>query len=748
MLFEKQLSTIAVTEDTLLSEVLRILERRTVKFLCVISGQGRLVGVLSYGDIVRSLSNLSYDPAQPVRKIMNRKFSSAPSTADQASVRLLLSRHRFVPIVDEMKKLTALAYGNVSARQFILGEHRIDSSIEFILIAEIGNNHNGSLDLAKDLIRRAQESGADIAKFQMRELSTLYGRRSASHDLSTEYLVNLLQKVSLREEDLFRCFDYCHELGITPLCTPFDINSLERLEAYGVEGYKIASADLTNNPLYQAIIDTGKPIIASTGMSTDEDIDCAIDMLEESKCNFAILHANSTYPTPYSDVHLNYLNNLKKRTNSVVGYSGHERGWHIALAAFSLGAQVIEKHFTIDKTMEGNDHKASLLPHEFKQLRTHLDDLACAMGDGHRRVLSQGESNNKTALAKSIFCVQPIEIGERISSQHLEIRSPGNGISPRYITDLVGRVAVRSISPGNPLYMEDLKGEAITYNNCFPRHFKWCIPVRHRDVYSLFDAFSPPSVEFHLSFRDLVLADEDILVEPLDAEVIVHAPEQFDEDFVLDLFSDNEATAKKSVNLLNHIFQKATNIGRLVNNSNNVKVIVNCGGHSLDGFMKEEQIASGIDRFVDRFRLLNLRGCRFLAQTMPPYPWHFGGQSFHNQFTSAVNIMNLLDASPPELEVCLDVSHSFMWCSHAGEEFREFFNAIMPNVSHIHISDASGTTSEGLQIGLGDVNFTELREALRGYEERATLMPEIWQGHENEGAGFRVALARLREFGF
>jgi sialic acid synthase SpsE/sugar phosphate isomerase/epimerase len=748
MLFEKDLEVFAVKITDSIDVCLEKLTTSSIKFCCVTDNLGFLLGVVSYGDILKGLDACGRFGSVNIAGLMNRNFGSASYGNDHSSLKVLLSRYRFVPLIDELKRLQGIVYGSSNNREFRIAEHSIRNETDYILIAEIGNNHNGSLDMAYRLIDAAKESGAHIAKFQMRDLKSLYGGTSKSEDLSTEYVINLLNKVSLSTEDMYRCFDYCQKAGITPLCTPFDLTSLENLEKWGVEGYKIASADLTNTLLYQAILDTGKPVIASTGMSTDEEIDSALNLLEISNSNFAVCHTNSTYPAPYVDINLNYLNNLKGRTHSVLGYSGHERGWHIPLAAFALGAQVIEKHFTLDTTMEGNDHKVSLLPAEFSSMAESIKDVAMARGDGPRRRVSQGEANNRVALAKSIFCARPVNKGDIIEEEDLEVRSPGNGLSPRFLQQLIGKKAIRELKEGEPLYSDDLAGRKAGSDSRFPKQFAWSIPVRHRDVYKLYGLFAAPSIEFHLSFKDLELNDEDILTQNLNTEVIVHAPEQFDNDFIIDLFSADEATATHSVELLNRVFAKAANIARLVSGQEKVKVVVNCGGQSQQSFQDKNKIKEQMRVFRKNLSMLTPHNCVILAQTMPPFPWHFGGQSFHNQFTSASNIQDILSVIETNIELCLDISHSFMWCNHSGEDFYEFVASIIEYVSHIHISDAGGVASEGLQIGKGEVDFSKLRDVLIASNFKGTLLPEIWQGHENKGEGFRVALNRLNELGY
>jgi N-acetylneuraminate synthase len=747
MFFNKNINQFTINQNQTISEFYEKQDASKDKFFCVVDDDRKLLGVISLGDLSK-LSLKITDHSNLVSSIMNKNFSSLKHGTSMSIMMHHLEKYRFVPIINEFNELQMLAQGDPKKREFHLGEHSIQYQEDYILIAEIGNNHNGSVDHAFELIRSAKESGAHIAKFQMRELSSLYGDTESSEDLSTEYVINLLKKVSLSCKDMYKCFDYCREIGITPLCTPFDLTSLNNLEKYGIEGYKVASADLTNHELLEALIKTKKPLIISTGMSTDEDIDHAISLLESNYTNYALCHANSTYPAPFKDIHLNYIDNLKARTTSVIGYSGHERGWHIPIAAFTKGAQVIEKHFTLDKSLEGNDHKVSLLPAEFSQLSKALDDLSKSLGIGHMRQVTQGEASNKIALSKSLFSKKDINQGSIITEQDIIIRSPGIGLSPRNKEALISRIAHRNIKKGDAFYQSDLEDQVSNVDYETPRNYKWSIPVRHRDVYKLYDLFNPPAIEFHLSFKDLEIIDEKIITRPLDSEVIVHSPEQFDGDFIIDLFSDNKNITNKTIDLLNQIFTKAKKIGQLIGYKNSPKVVVNCGGHSIDEFLSEEEVENRINNFSQNVKKVNTNGCRFLAQTMPPYPWHFGGQGFHNQFTSAANILKILSVTKQNVELCLDISHSYMWCNYSKNDLSEFIAKIASKVSHIHISDAMGESEEGLQIGEGSLDFEEILEAMSSIPKNTTLLPEIWQGHDNFGKGFKIALDRLHKLGY
>ncbi|MDE2331796.1 MAG: N-acetylneuraminate synthase family protein, partial [Bradyrhizobium sp.] len=223
------------------------------------------------------------------------------------------------------------------------------------VIAEIGNNHNGDFDRAIALVDAAVDAGADCAKFQMRKLDEVYRDSTLSgkdDDLAVEYTLDLLRRFELSTEQQRRIAVYCASRGIQYLCTPWDASSVATLETFGVEAYKVASADLTNLPLLARLAATGKTLIVSTGMSTTEEIRVAARFLDERAVPYVLLHCQSTYPAALHNIHLRFMESLKK-IHPAVGYSGHERGIAVSIGAVALGAVVIERHITLDREMEG-----------------------------------------------------------------------------------------------------------------------------------------------------------------------------------------------------------------------------------------------------------------------------------------------------------------------------------------------------------------------------------------------------------
>lgn len=385
---------IVFAEDSIINALQKISDNKS-RIIFSVTESGVLEGVVTDGDFRRWLVNQNIiDLNQPVSRIANKNFKSASFQEPPEKIQSYFSDQiEFVPLLDRNRHLVAVARKQPDSIK--IGKFTIDAKSPVFVIAEIGNNHNGSLELAKKLIDLAVESGADCAKFQMRNLRSLYrnagNANDVSEDLGSQYTLDLLSRFQLDPEEMFAAFNYCEGRNIIPLCTPWDLESLFLLEEYGMQAYKVASADLNNHDLLVALAKTGKPLICSTGMSTEQEIIEATALLKRLGAMYVLLHCNSTYPAPFKDVNLAYLDRLREISECPVGYSGHERGINVALAAVAKGAKVIEKHFTLDKSMEGNDHKVSLLPEEFTAMVQGIRQVEQALGTASERRLSQGE---------------------------------------------------------------------------------------------------------------------------------------------------------------------------------------------------------------------------------------------------------------------------------------------------------------------------------------------------------------------
>ena len=365
MIIERRLTPYLVfPEDSLLAALQKMTDNRE-RTVFVVDSHGFLVGSLTDGDVRRWLvehPEASLDVA--AADVAHRDPVTAPLGASPAEMREALPAGALhLPLLDERGRLTALAINREA--ELRIGGHRIGEGHPAFLIAEIGNNHQGDVDLARRLVDLAVEAGADAVKFQLRDMDALYrqsGAATAGEDLGAQRTLDELAKFSLSAEDMVRVFDHVRDAGVALMCTPWDAPSMRVLREYPVDGVKIASADLTNHGLLRDAAASGLPMVLSTGMSREEEIRESAALVRSFGVPFAMLHAQSTYPAPYKDVNLAYLDRLAEIAQTPVGYSGHERGFHVALAAVARGAAIIEKHFTVDRGLEGNDHKVSLLP--------------------------------------------------------------------------------------------------------------------------------------------------------------------------------------------------------------------------------------------------------------------------------------------------------------------------------------------------------------------------------------------------
>jgi sugar phosphate isomerase/epimerase len=429
--------------------------------------------------------------------------------------------------------------------------------------------------------------------------------------------------------------------------------------------------------------------------------------------------------------------------NPLVGYSGHERGIAVSLAAVALGAKIIERHFTFDRNMEGPDHAASLEPTEFKALTLGIREIEQALGDGAMRSVSQGEMINRENLAKSLVAATDLEKGTVIAQQHLKVRSPGQGLSAQYYEKLLGRTLLRDMKNEDYFYPTDLQNGRLE-----PRDYSfkrpWGVPVRYHDFASYENKINPDIFEFHLSYSDLDLNLDDFLSGQYKSGFVVHAPELFLDSKLMDLATPDLEYRHNSIVETQRVINITRKLKRYFPNTPRPMIVANIGGFTMDGPLPPSEVNSYYERFSDSLSKLDLQGVELIPQTMAPFPWHFGGQRFQNLFLHQIEIVEWCEKLG--LRMCFDVSHSRLMCNNFGLDFYKFAEQIAPITGHLHLGDAFGTNGEGLQVGDGDIDFTHLCSILNRLCPNAPFIPEIWQGHKNGGEGFWAALEKLEKY--
>lgn len=324
-----------------------------------------------------------------------------------------------------------------------------DNMSRIYIIAEAGVNHNGSLEIAKKMVDAAGKAGADAIKFQTFKAENIVTKNASRAEYQVKNTgedtsqYSMLKKLELSYDDFRELKAYCDDSGIEFLSTPFDLESIDFLQELGIRFLKIPSGEITNFPYLRKIGQTGMPVIMSTGMSTLEEVGEAIRVLREYGSNeISLLHCTTEYPAPLDSVNLKVMQTMAEAFNLPVGYSDHTSGIAVSVAAVAMGAVIIEKHFTLDRNMEGPDHKASLEPDELKAMVQSIRDVEMAMGTGEKG-LSYSELKNVSVVRKSIVAKRAIRKGMLFSEDNLSVKRPGTGVNPMQWNKVIGLCAKR-----------------------------------------------------------------------------------------------------------------------------------------------------------------------------------------------------------------------------------------------------------------------------------------------------------------
>jgi sialic acid synthase SpsE len=611
------------------------------------------------------------------------------------------------------------------------------------IIAEIGINHNGDVNEALKLIDASHAAGVDAVKFQKRSLDNLYTQQILddpnSAEWTFEYLIPILQETELSHEDYYKIKERCELLGLELIITPFDQESADFCNTLGVDAFKIGSADMVNYTLIKKCFTFNKPVIISTGMWTEPEIRQAVSTYPDfGDTNFVMLLANSTYPTPYESLNLEFLPTLQQ-IHPLIGYSGHERGTFIPVAAATLGARVVEKHITFDRTQTGPDHKASMLPTEFEEMVSHLRSLELSLGAD--KVVNQAEKLAKETFAKSAYAREGLPPGHVLTEEDVYFTSPGKGIYKHQIEEFYGKeikCAVEKDSYITSHHFDDIVQVKDWNLPAFSRN--WGVKCRFHD-FEEYKTLNSPVVEFHCSQKDM---DIDFRGFSKSSQLVVHAPEIFDRKLV-DICSDDPEIIEGSIYLLQQAIDKTLDISKNFS-SKKPKFVVHLGGMSLDHVINEKSTPLMMERAVDNFKKLrfNPDDIDILPENLPPRPWYLGGQWFQYGFMLAEDMMDFCNHFG--LKMTYDICHAALHCNHSNISLNEYTRKVMPLVSHFHLSDAVGIDGEGVQVGEGCVNFDSFFKELEGFNQDFSWVTEIWSGHVNHGAGCRKSMHNLSSY--
>ncbi len=718
--------------------------------LIVLSNNDLLFGILSSGDIRSFITNrIASLEESYVHEVCNKNpVFVRESDSNTVIERLLSNNITLIPVLNLNRQVISCVFNEYPS--IIIGDKVISTNKHYVyLIAEIGVNHNGSFEEAIYLIDQAVNAGFDAIKLQIRSDTTYSSDSYESKELSVQYIENEINRTKLNWNIYEKLIKYIKQHEKDVICTPFDEQSLDFIITLNVDAIKIASCDLTNDPLVIKAGKTEKPIIISTGMSSESEIIHANNLLIRHG-NHAFLHCNSTYPAPHEDVNLAYISRLSELSNCVTGYSSHDGNMFIPYAAIGFGARIIESHITRSKDQLGTDHLASIevryLPEFVKSIRI----ISESIGDDLPRVPSQGEMLNRISLGKSLCYLKDLKSGHSINNTDLSLRSPAIGYKYSDMNEIMGKVLTCNVKEGQILMPDHIYSSQIndiSFPNLGISNLIPGIPVRYHDINHLDSKFNLPLYEFHMSANDLRLSPQDFLnLKTFKSKIlIVHSVEQYDDGFILDLASNNEHHVNESIKRVIALFKHVDLLRQFFSNSQSVPIIINCGGHTQtkpltakDANQKTIKIGKIMKELQADYPFTQL-----LAQTMPPFPWHQGGRSFHNCLTSISSIYHYLDSSG--LDICLDISHTALAANHLDFDFYQAITDLIDQTGHLHIADASKSNQEGQQIGDGILDFHQILKIYANQNKTYTFIPEVWQGHLNHGEGFHQALSFIEE---
>ncbi|WP_320666630.1 N-acetylneuraminate synthase family protein [Prochlorococcus sp. MIT 1307] len=731
--------------------------------LIVINASYELIGSLSNGDIRKFLSDPKSKITDPISKALNRSPHYAFDTDDISVVKHELSteKTRLVPIITKNRKVISIAYLTDISLNINQKDITYQNNLIY-LIAEIGVNHNGNLKEAYELVDAAVEANFDAVKLQFRSNSTYSNvKETGNIDLGTEYILEELKRTSLNSEEEKKLCRYIRSKQIDFIGTPFDDDALERLYSYQPDAIKIASCDLTNHSLLKNCANKNLPLIISTGMSNETEIIQTKQYLTELEVDHAFLHCNSTYPSPVEDARLKYIGRLAYITNAISGYSSHDGNKYIPLAAIGAGAKIIELHITKDKKAKGTDHAASLVIDELKSFVKSARLIAKALGSSNPRVPTQGELINKVSLGKSLCYKRNLKKGTIINTEKdFILRSPGDGITSTRLNEFINKKLTKDVNYLDKVDFTDFENLVNLSTNIRKElqddqrkslsQFEWGVPVRYRDMEEMISLFKPPLIEIHLSSKDLGFPLENLNHKYMkNKSIILHAIEQYHDGFILDLASNRQDIIDESFLRINELNEHAKKINTLFQPKQKIKIVMNCGGFSRTNFLNKEEVQQREVLLIDNLILAKNKLSEFeiLPQSMPPFPWHQGGRSYHNLLRSTESLISLNQQTG--LNICLDFSHTYMDCLYTKCDFYQALESLMPITSHLHISDSNSSSNEGLNIDEGSIDFENVFNIIlnKDFSKRTiSLIPEVWQGHHNNGEGFQIALERMSRY--
>jgi len=604
------------------------------------------------------------------------------------------------------------------------------SGSDIPFICEIGLNHEGSTEKARQLIDKISEAGGKYVKFQYRSKVGVEETLLAK-EIGAEYVGEYIRRTYLSLEEYSRLDQYAQRKGLTSLFSVWDCAAARDIKELGHKVVKIGSGDLSNIYLVKQCHELGLELIVSTGLHTGQETKEILSTYQQWGVRFLAMHCQSTYPAPHHHLYLGFIKELEEITGLGVGYSCHSLDNYIIPLALGLGARFFEKHITSSRDGTGNDHKASILPSELEEVLGMLQRLSTTGYKNRERPLSPGERLNQLALRKGARSKVDTGKNARIREEELEPSYEAGGVS-------IYEVVMNRLGPTQ---REIKKGEIVRREHFRQEgRFKeyrleaFGLPCRFHDAEEVIEKFRPNWVEYHLSLKDLDRIGDYRLPQ---TRSCFHAPDYFDGDFFL-CTRDDERTEQS----FSHLRSLGKQISELLQRSGykqGVKphVVVSIGNETeVSERLSNIEVQKCYDNCGRMLNELNREfELEFIPQTLPERAWYLGGQRRINTFANPDEV--LVFCNKYRINICFDTAHTILACNSLEKDWKSYADRLYNFARNVHLADAEGVDNEGLQIGEGELTTDLISSIALG---KKTWMPEIWQGHREDFKGFSDAL--------
>jgi len=611
-----------------------------------------------------------------------------------------------------------------------IAPHRTGNEYSCFIIAEIGINHDGMESKARSLIEAAAKSGADAVKFQYRNLNNTYTDKA--NEIGDEMLSKEINRNYLSPNELIELSIYAKDLNLSVGISFFDDSDISDFDKniQIFDFFKIPSVELTNANLIDALIKLNRHVYISLGAHNEKEIEGAFNRLPNE--GWTPMHCISNYPVTLQNARLGYINYLKDKWQCNVGYSSHDDDWEVCILAMQLGVTVIERHITLDRFARGLDHSSSSTPNHFEKMSQFASNLSILLAGNSPRVPNQGELLNRQNLGRSYFTDRNISKGHLLQASDLVYRSPHTGLDKTNIDEFIVKPIQRDVLKGDVISQSVFSEEALLPQDIidFARKTDLSLPVRLHDIKDVEKMFPIGSFEFHLSF-DEVLSEIDFENINLSNKYSIHLPDYINPTQLIDPFSKSIEQTKASLNILERTVILAEKLQDLTGS-----LVPIVGSFSV--------VHTGRERFFEEhsslFQSYLNRGVEIIPQWLPPIAWYFGG-------SIRLHVMNDVEdvtfIKKYNLGICMDVCHMILGRNFFDFSANSVMNDLESQIRHLHIADAIGIDGEGLSFGDGEPENISLIRRTLDYDCMKVI--EVWQGHLDNGAGFRKALTKLAQ---